>query len=170
MDWKKELKEWVIALATAFVVGILLTQFVIISAVVPTPSMQDTIQPGDRLIGWRLSYLMERPERGEIVIFKFPDDETQLYVKRVIGLPGETVKVSDGVVYINDQPIEEDYIKEAPLKDGGPWTVPEDSYFMIGDNRNNSFDSRYWENTFVHKDKILGKVLFRYWPNPEWLG
>ena len=169
MDWKKEAKEWISALVVAVVVGILLTQFVIVSAVVATGSMQDTIQPGDRIIGWRLNYLFSDPQRGDVVIFKYPDDETQLFVKRVIGLPGETVEIVDGVTYINGTPLEEDYIKEEPLEDSGPFTVPEDSYFMMGDNRNHSADSRFWNNTYVKENKILGKVLFRYWPMPAWL-
>lgn len=170
MNWKKELKEWVSAIAFAVVVGIILTQFVIISAVVPTGSMEDTIQPGDRIIGWRLNYIFSDPQRGDIVVFKYPDNEKELYVKRVIGLPGETVRVTDGVVYINGEPLEEDYIKEQPLEDTQEWTVPEDSYFMMGDNRNHSHDSRFWKNTYVKEDKILGRVLFRYWPSIEWLG
>lgn len=169
MDWKKEAKEWISALVMAVVFGIVLTQFIIVSAVVPTGSMEDTIQPGDRIIGWRLNYLFSDPDRGDIVIFKFPDDEKKLYVKRVLALPGETIEVKSGVVYINNQPLDEPYIKEPPLEDGGPWTVPEDSYFMMGDNRNHSHDSRFWQNTFVSEDKILGKVIFRYWPSIEWL-
>lgn len=169
MDWKKEAKEWISALLMAVVFGVILTQFIIVSAVVPTGSMEDTIQPGDRIIGWRLNYLFSDPQRGDIVIFKYPDDEKKLYVKRVLGLPGDTLEVKSGVVYINNQPLDEPYIKEPPFEDGGPWTVPEDSYFMMGDNRNHSHDSRFWQNTFVAEDKILGKVIFRYWPSIEWL-
>ncbi len=169
MDWKKEAKEWISALLMAVVFGVILTQFIIVSAVVPTGSMENTIQPGDRIIGWRLNYLFSDPERGDIVIFKYPDDEKKLYVKRVLGLPGDTLEVKSGMVYINNQPLDEPYIKEPPFEDGGPWTVPEESYFMMGDNRNHSHDSRFWQNTFVAEDKILGKVIFRYWPSIEWL-
>ena len=79
------------------------------------------------------------------------------------------MEIVDGVTYINGTPLEEDYIKEEPLEDSGPFTVPEDSYFMMGDNRNHSADSRFWNNTYVKENKILGKVLFRYWPMPAWL-
>lgn len=170
MDWKKEAKEWIVALVGAVVIGIILTQFVIVSAVVPTGSMEDTIQPSDRIIGWRLGYIFDDPKREDIVIFKYPDDESQLYVKRIIGLPGEVIEIKEGMVYVNGVAFPEEYIKEAPLFDGGPWLVPEDSYFVMGDNRNHSHDSRFWQNTYVKKEKILGKVMFRYWPSPEWLG
>ena len=133
MDWKKEIREWLVALAGAVVAGILLTQFIIVSAVVPSRSMQDTINPGDRIVGFRLSYLFSEPQRGDMVIFRYPDDETQFYVKRVIGLPGETVEVKDGFVLIDGQPLDEPYIKEQPNQDSGPWTVPEGCYFMMGD-------------------------------------
>ena len=169
MDWKKEIREWLVALAGAVVAGLLLTQFIIISIVVPSRSMQDTINPGDRIVGFRLSYLFSEPQRGDIVIFRYPDDETQFYIKRIIGLPGETVEVKDGFVLIDGQPLDESYIKEKPNQDSGPWTVPEGCYFMMGDNRNNSNDSRAWINPFVKREKILGKAIFRYWPSLTWM-
>lgn len=165
----RELLSWVLVLGGALLAALFLTNFVIISGFVPTGSMQNTINPGDRFIGSRLSYLFDGPERGDIVVFPYPDDESVIYVKRVIGLPGEIVEVKDGYVYINGHQLQEDYIAEQPLQDSGPWTVPEDCYFMMGDNRNHSNDSRAWENPFVHKDKILGKVLFRYWKGFAWL-
>ena len=87
-------------------------------------------------------------------------------LKRVIGLPGETVEIVDGKVYINgsDTPLEEPYLPEPMEGSYGPYTVPEGSYFMLGDNRNNSRDARYWENKFVKKEKIIAKVLFCYYP------
>ena len=121
---------------------------------------------GDRLIGNRLAYLFGEPERGDIVIFRYPDDETQLFVKRVIGLPGETVTIEDAKVYIGDELLDEWYLKEEWVVDAGPYTfeVPDDCYFVMGDNRNNSKDSRYWQNTYVEDDQLLGKAVFRYWP------
>ena len=125
--------------------------------------------PNDRLVAFRLSYLFSDPERYDIIVFKAPDDESTLYVKRIIGLPGEKVNIIDGKVFINDQevPLEDDYIMEDMLGSFGPYTVPENSYFMLGDNRNDSQDSRYWENTFLPKENILGKVLFKYYPKIE---
>ena len=131
--------------------------------------MKNTIMPNDRLIAFRLSYLFSDPERYDIVVFKAPDDESTLYVKRIIGLPGEKVNIIDGKVFIDDQevPLSDDYIMEDMLGSFGPYTVPENSYFMLGDNRNDSQDSRYWENTFLPKENILGKVLFKYYPKIE---
>ena len=102
----------------------------------------------------------------DIVIFKFPDDESQLFIKRVIGLPNETVTIIDGKVYIDDnkEPLYEPYLAQEMVGTFGPYEVPENCYFMLGDNRNYSRDSRFWENTYVSKDKILGKALFRYFP------
>lgn len=164
----KEVLSWVLTVAAAVVLALFLNNFILINARIPSGSMENTIMEGDRLIGNRLAYLKGSPERGDIVIFKFPDDETQNYVKRVIGLPGETVRIEDGKIYIDDstEPLEEDYLKEEWTVETGPYTfeVPEDSYLVLGDNRNNSFDARYWTNTYVEKDKILGKAVFRYFP------
>lgn len=156
---------WVVALAA--ILAFLIDKFVIINAKIPSSSMESTINIGDRIIGFRLAYLFSEPDRGDIIIFKWPDDETQTFIKRVIGLPGETVTISDGKVYIDGQPLEEDYLKEDMKGDYGPYVVPEDSYFVLGDNRNNSKDSRKWDNTFVTSDKILAKALFIYYPDIE---
>ena len=103
------------------------------------------------------------------MIFKYPDDETQLFIKRVIGLPGETVEIRDGKVYIDgsETPLDDSFTPEPPQGDWGPEVVPEGSYFMLGDNRNRSKDSRFWTNTFVKKEKILGKAVLRYFPSPK---
>ena len=124
---------------------------------------------GDRVFGSRLTYKLKDPERFDIVIFKYPDDESQLFIKRVIGLPGEKVEIKDGKVYINDSetPLDDSFTPEEAVGDWGPKVVPEGHYFMLGDNRNCSKDSRYWQNTFVAKDKILGKAKVRYFPNPK---
>ena len=137
----------------AVVFALVFTNFIIINAEVPSGSMRDTIWEGDRLFGFRLAYKFSEPKRGDIIIFKFPDDETQNYVKRVIGLPNDIVQIKNGRVYINGEELDEPYIKDYILDDGETYTyiVPEDSYFMLGDNRNNSKDSRYWVNTFVKK-------------------
>ena len=108
--------------------------------------------------------------RGDIVIFKYPDDESVDYLKRIIGLPGETVEIISGKVYINGELLDEPYLSEEPTGDFGPYQVPEDSYFMLGDNRAVSKDSRYWHNTYVKKDKIIAKAFVMYWPSLKWLG
>lgn len=156
---------------TAFM--LFLTQKVIINARVPSPSMEPTIMTGDQLFGNRLAYWRHDPERYDIIIFYYPDDETQRFIKRVIGLPGETAEIRDGKVYIDgaDVPLRDDFCPETPTGDFGPYHVPEDSYFVLGDNREISRDSRYWENPYVNRDKIIGQAGFRYWPlkNMGWI-
>lgn len=163
---KKELIEDILTIAIMFAVFFVLKQYVLINAVIPSSSMEETIQIGDRVFGNRLAYQKEDPQRGDIVIFKYPDDESQLFIKRVIGLPGDKIVIRDGLVYINDsdEPLDEPYLAEEPTGDFGPYYVPEDSYFMLGDNRNYSKDSRLWVNTYVHEEKILAKAVFRYYP------
>ena len=160
--------SWVLTIVVAVAIAFLLNKFVLINAEIPSGSMENTIMTGDKLIGFRWSYLFSKPKRGDIIIFKYPDDESQNYVKRVIGCPGDTVVIESGKIYINgaSEPLEENYLKEDWVVATGPYTfeVPEDSYFVMGDNRNDSWDARYWTNTYVAKDKILGKAIFRYWP------
>jgi len=150
----KEIVSWALYFLGALVVAFLLTKYVIVNAYVPTGSMENTIMPHDRLIASRIHYYLTDPERGDIVVFKYPDNEEMLYVKRVIGLPNETVEIKAGKVYIDGELLAESYLKENTVGDFGPYTVPEGSYFMLGDNRNNSTDSRYWQNKFVKKEKI----------------
>ena len=138
----------------------------IVNANIPSGSMENTIHPGDRVIGSRLAYLSQDPQRTDIIIFRFPDDESQVFIKRIIGLPGEEIQIVAGAVYKDgaQAPLEEEYLKEIPQGSFGPYVVPEDSYFVMGDNRNNSHDSRFWENHFVSRDEILAKAWFQYYP------
>ena len=166
---KQEVVSWVKTIVFAIAIALFINFCVIINVYIPTGSMENTIMAGDRVIALRLSYLFGSPERGDIAIFKYPDapeGETVLYAKRVIGLPGDTVEVKDGEVYINGEVLEEDYIRETTLGDYGPYEVPEGCYFMMGDNRNDSLDSRFWENKFVEEDDMLGKALFKYYKKP----
>ena len=165
----KELFQWVLVIIGAVILAFLIDTFVIVNAQIPSGSMENTIMTGDRVFGNRLAYKFSDPKRFDIIIFKYPDDESQLFIKRIIGLPGETVEINDGNIYINgsDTPLEDVDIKEPMEGSFGPYTVPEGCYFVMGDNRNNSRDSRYWENTFVSEDEILGKAVLRYWPLNE---
>lgn len=188
----REIFSWVWTILLALVIALFLNHFIIVNANVPTGSMQDTIQPGDRLIGFRLAYLKNGPQRGDIIIFDFPLDEEQTYIKRVIGLPGEHIEIHDGLVYIDgsSEPLAEKYLREEWIEknDGISYDIPEDCYFVMGDNRNNSLDGRYWaqeavrlelaesledaewmEYCFVNREQILGKALFRYFPSVTWL-
>lgn len=164
---KAEIISWIQILLTAACIAFVLNTFIIANSKVPSGSMENTIMTDDRVIGSRLTYRFSDPERGDIDIFHFPDDESIYYVKRVIGLPGDTVDIINGAVYLNgsETPLEEPYLKEAMLpEEDMHFEVPEDSYFMMGDNRNFSYDARYWNHHFVKRDKIIAKVMFRYWP------
>ncbi len=167
----REAVEFLIPIVVAVIIAIILKSVVFANAVVPTGSMLNTIHEGDRIIASRLAYIKEDPQRYDVIIFKYPDDETQIYVKRVIGLPGETVQVVNGVVYVTKTDgetiqLDDSFVTNGtPEGDFGPFEVPADSYFMMGDNRNSSWDSRFWNNKFVNKEKILGKVKFKYYPS-----
>lgn len=164
---KKAFTQYAIPIAVGVLLAMLLRHYVILNIVVPTESMESTILPGDNILGSRLAYKKEEPKRGDIVIFRNPDDPSQTYIKRVIGLPGDTVELRYGNIYINGNLLYEPYLKEAWTKknNGLTYQVPADDYFMLGDNRNNSEDSRYWKNTYVNKKDIFGKAVFRYFPN-----
>jgi len=160
----KELMSYAKIIILAIVIAFICNNYIIVNAQIPSDSMNDRIKTGDRLFGFRLAYMSSLPERGDVVIFKFPDDETKYYIKRVIGLPGDVVQIKSGVLYINGEIYSEDYLKEPMIGSFGPYCVPNDHYFMLGDNRNVSADSRVWINTFVSKDKIIGKALLKYYP------
>ncbi len=186
----KEAFYWIRVVVFTFLAVYLLSEYVIIIATIPSGSMENTIMTGDKLIGTRFAYWFSEPKRGDIIIFKYPVDESHTYIKRVIGLPGETVRIEDGKVYIDDaqEPLDEFYLKEEWVdgNDGYTFTVPEDSYFMMGDNRNDSKDSRFWASealltgvaateeeaepyTFVKKKNIMGKEIFAYYKKARML-
>lgn len=168
---KREVLNWLKLIACAVVLAYFISNFIIINATVPTSSMKPTILEKDRMIGFRLAYMFDEVERGDVIIFKYPDDNKQKFVKRVVGLPGEYIEIINGMVYISNsedetykRQLSEDYLLEMPEGNMDRVRVPEDSYFVMGDNRNDSHDSRYWSDQFVSKDEILGEALFVYWP------
>jgi len=124
-------------------------------------SMKPTLQPGEFLLVNRVAYKLGEPSIGDIVVFHAPGSTELDYIKRIIGLPGDEVRISEGIVYVNEQPLYEPYIAAAPTY-GGDWDVPEDEYFVLGDNRNNSSDSHLWG--FVPAEDIVGRALLIYWP------
>lgn len=164
----KEIISWIMVFVIAFGLAMFINKVIIYKVKIPSGSMENTIRVGDKVITFRLAYLFSDPKRGDIIVFPFPDNEKEDYIKRIIGLPGETVEGKDGVVFVDGVPLDEPYVKEKIEHDFGPFTVPKESYFMMGDNRNSSKDSRYWDNKFVHKDKIHGKALLKY-PKFDWL-
>ena len=211
INWKKEIISWGIIIAVAFGLAFLITQFVIMKAEIVSGSMMPRLQKDDHVIGNRLAYLFSDPQRGDVIFFEYPlsykskyeidpeltycrdyelgDKEkkyhtnSEVYVKRIIGLPGDKVEIKKGKVYINDSdtPLEEPYLNGTPKKmNFGPYYVPEDCYFCLGDNRNNSLDSRYWDNPidpetnpdrfrFVHKSAIYAKAALKLPPDMHWI-
>jgi signal peptidase I len=128
-------------------------------------SMEPTLQSGEFVIVNKIAYKVGNPTRGDVIVFRYPFDPQQEYIKRVIGLPGDQVKVEDGQVYVNNEPLVEPYIAAAPAYQNET-TVPADSLFVLGDNRNNSSDSHNWGP--VPLDYVIGKAVFIYWPPTEW--
>jgi signal peptidase I len=148
-------------------VFILMSAFLYEARYIPSGAMLPTLQINDRLLIDKWIYRFQDPQRGDIVVFAptrtlQQQNFNQAFIKRIIGLPGDTVEIKGGQVYVNEQPLQEQYIQESPKYQFGPVTVPPDSYFMLGDNRNNSYDSHYWG--FVPRSKIIGKATKRYWP------
>ncbi len=139
--------------------------------IVDGPSMQPTFETSQFLIVSRINYLLGEPQRGDIIVFHFPGDTQQDYIKRVIGLPGETVEIRDTLVYVNGEALNEPYINEPCRSDRCPdetWQLGADEYFMMGDNRNHSQDSRSSQVGPIPRHFIVGEVMVRYWPPKDW--
>ena len=167
MKSKEFWKEVIIDVCIAGALALALL-FFIRPTVVKQTSMQDTLQPNDYLIVFKRAYVKETPQRGDIVVFKsdLVDEKgkAKLLVKRVIGLPGDEIVIEDGEVYINGEIYEEDYLKDGYTTGSLETTVPEGEYFVMGDNRLVSNDSRYEDVGNITVDDIMGKVVFRLFP------
>ena len=182
----KSFRDTVEAIVVALLLAFIIRAFVVQAFKIPSGSMLETLQIGDHLLVTKFAYDVRLPstiwldttdgkvlyktadpERGDIIVFKYPVDESQDFIKRVIGLPGETIEIKDKVVYIDGQPLDEPYVmhkdaRRVPGRDDfGPYTVPKGEYFMMGDNREGSHDSRFWGP--VKRSKIVGKALIIYW-------
>ena len=169
----KQLKSeniWIGTIKTiifSLIIALGIRTFIAETRYVPSGSMEPTIQPGDRLIIDKISYNFTFPQRGDIVVFNptktlQQDNFHDAFVKRAIGLPGDKVEVKNGQVYINALPIKENYIEAKPDYNWGSVIVPANSYLVLGDNRNDSFDSHYWG--FVPRNKIIGRAILFFWP------
>ena len=163
----KEVLEWVLWLGGAVLLALFLNYHIIINSDVVSGSMETTIMTDDRVIGFRTAYWFKDPKRGDIIIFDHADgaESEKLLVKRVIGLPGDTVEIRGGKVYVNGEELIEDYLRE-PMNESAPqiFEVPEGCYFVMGDNRNASLDSRYWGNPFIERSAIRARAGFIYFP------
>jgi signal peptidase I len=165
-SWLGELTK-TIALSIVLALGI--RTFVAEARWIPSESMVPTLQKFDKLIVDKMSYHFVDPQRGDIVVFsptenikKENPNLKDAFIKRIIGLPGDKVEVKGERVYINGQPLQEQYIEAPPQYQYGPVTVPANSYLVLGDNRNNSYDSHFWG--FVPRDNIIGRAVVRFWP------
>lgn len=164
----KEALETSIYLLVVLVISLLVVTFVGQRTVVDGESMEETLYDGDNLIVDKISYRFHEPERFDVIVFPFHYDTKMYYVKRIIGLPGETVYIdNDGKIYINGEILEEDYGKEvilSPGRAGEEITLMDDEYFVLGDNRNNSSDSRDFMVGNIKRDEIIGRAWLRIYP------
>ena len=172
-------------LIAAFFIAVIIRSFIIQPYVIPSESMLNTLQIGDRLFVTKFSYgihlpFMEKelfstgePEHGDIIVFPYPEDKSQDYIKRVVGLPGDVIEIRNKQFYRNNEPVKEAYAihKDSyvvPRRDNmAPLTVPPGKVFVMGDNRDQSLDSRFWG--FVDKDTIHGKALIIYWSSTDFV-
>lgn len=160
---RSALIETLESLVIAVILALLIRTYVIEPFWIPSGSMEPTLMPDDRILVSKLDYRFGEPSRGDVVVFKYPLDPSKNYIKRLIGLPGETIEIRDQKLYINGRPLEEDYLPEdLQVDDFGPVVIPEGSYFMMGDNRDDSLDSRYWGP--LSEELIIGKADYIFWP------
>ncbi len=173
-------RENIEAILIAVVLALFIRTFVVQAFKIPSGSMLETLQIGDHILVNKFIYgthipftdlvilPVREPERGDIVVFKYPMDEKRDFIKRLIGLPGDTIEIKNKIVYVNGKRLKDPYVSHrnsriipGPRDNFGPVTVPKDSYFMMGDNRDGSFDSRFWG--YVKKKELLGKAMIIYW-------
>jgi len=177
--WHKVLLEYVEALAVALILALVIRTFVVQAFKIPSGSMLETLQIGDHLLvnkfiygvkmpfSGDILYHVDDPQHGDIVVFEFPEDPDKDFIKRIIGVPGDVIEIKDKAVYRNGEKLDEPYVRHAdpnivPRRDNfGPITVPEGKYFVMGDNREESYDSRFWG--YVDREKIKGKAWVIYW-------
>ena len=162
-----ELLSWIIYIVIVVILSLGIITFVGQRTKVSGHSMETTLSDGDNLIVDKISYRFRDPERFEIIVFPFQYEEHTYYIKRIIGLPGETVQVIDGYVYINGEMLDENYgleVMDNPGIAAEPITLGEDEYFVLGDNRNHSSDSRDPSVGVLHRDDIMGRAWIRIWP------
>jgi signal peptidase I len=174
--------EYGVAIVIAIVVALLVQAFLVKPFRIPTPSMADTLRPGDRVLVDRIVYRLRRPRRGDIIVFEYPRNRDVMFIKRVIGLPGDTLEARAGRLYVNGRLVDEPYVHQTdgvrdptnatgpvagttmrePWSLADPYTVGKNAYFVMGDNRTRSGDSRTWGA--VPAANIIGAAFLTYWP------
>lgn len=162
MESREILMEYAKSIIAALVLALLIITFVVQAFYIPSGSMRPTLAVGDRVIVNKFIYRFKNPERFNIIVFKYPVDPRRKFIKRLIGVGGDKIEIINGTVYVNDKALKEDYTLTPGIGNYGPTVVPKDNYFVLGDNRNNSEDSRYWG--FVPRKNIVGQAIFVFWP------
>jgi len=166
----KEIKSTLITLAIIVVIAFVINSTLVTQAHVISGSMENTIMTGSRVVVNRTAYAFNEPERFDIIMFTAPSsDFSEPFIKRIIGLPNERVEIIDGLVFINGavQPLDNSFVKGDAWGNYGYFIVPDDSFFVLGDNWNGSSDSRHWANRFVPRDSIYGRVVLEFFPTPQ---
>ncbi len=161
---KSQLRELLEQILIAGVLAFLIITFVVQSFRVDGPSMEPTLHDGQRLFVNKFIYRFKTPQRGDIIVFNPKGVSGTRFIKRIIGLPGETVEIHGGKVFVDSNALDEEYIKAPPQGTYGPYYVDEDEYFVLGDNRTNSSDSRFPYVGMVERSFIAGKAFWVYWP------
>lgn len=157
-----EIWEWIKSILIAVILAVIIRFFILEVFLVDGSSMLPTLRDRERLIVNKFQYHFREPQPGDVLIFSFSDERD--FIKRVIGVPGDEITVEDGQVFVNGVPLDEEYIAEGTRGQYGPVTVPEGFYFVMGDNRNNSMDSRDPAVGFISSEKIKGKAFLVFWP------
>lgn len=160
-DFSKELRGWILIIVVAFAIALLLRMYIIQPYRVEMTSMVSTLEPNDLVLVEKISYKFSKPHRGDVVVFRPPNDSTSMYIKRVIGLPGDTISIANDTVYINGKPLEEPYV-HSPMADMPETAIPEGKVFVMGDNRSVSLDSRSFGP--IEISSIIGRAVLVYWP------
>jgi len=159
---KSMIRELLETVISAGVIAFIIITFIGQVTVVRGASMEPTLHNNERLIANKISYRFESPKRSEIIIFKPPLEIKRNYIKRIIGIPGDKIEIIKGEIYLNDNKLEDNYVKYKSYEDIPALVVPENSFFVLGDNRSNSSDSRYWG--FVSRKNVVGKAWLVFWP------
>ena len=157
-------RELVETVGGAVILALFIMAFVARAFTVDGPSMLPTLHSGEKLLIDKVTYRFRPPERGEVVVFRYPANPREHFIKRIIGIPGDVVSIQSGSVYINGELLEEDYLSEKTRGDLSPAKVPPDTVFVLGDNRNNSHDSRSRLVGYVPLRLVEGRAVWRYWP------
>jgi signal peptidase I len=178
---KSVIREWVESIVVAFILAMIIRTFVIQAFKIPTGSMRSTLLEGDLILvnkfiyGAKIPFIdlnlpaLRQPKRGDVIVFIYPESPKKDFIKRLVGLPGETLEIKDGTVYVNDKPLIDSIFNQRYYYNRGEFgqegrkiKIPDDNFFVLGDNSASSQDSRYWG--FVPRKNILGKALVIYWP------